>query len=70
MFLEHVCFRRGFQYDIEAWDNPKKLPVVITAFFTFCVGTVLAIMCMSQSWVCSLLLGHAIEHLKLILCST
>lgn len=48
MFLEHICFRRS-QYDIDAWDSPKKLPPGIAAFFTFCVGTILAILCMSQT---------------------
>ncbi|RFU29520.1 hypothetical protein B7463_g6812, partial [Scytalidium lignicola] len=50
MFLEHIIFRRGYKYDITAWDDPRKLPYGYAAFFTFIVGTVLAILCMSQTW--------------------
>jgi len=50
MLLEHLCFRRGYQYDITAWDDPKKLPYGFAAFTVFCIGTTLAILCMSQTW--------------------
>ncbi|KAK4924567.1 hypothetical protein LTR66_014205 [Elasticomyces elasticus] len=50
MFLEHMCFRRGYAYDIGAWNDPKKLPYGFAAFAVFCIGTVLAVLCMSQAW--------------------
>lgn len=50
IFLEHIFFRRGFAYDISAWDDPKKLPYGVAAMTVFVVGTVLAIICMSQTW--------------------
>jgi purine-cytosine permease-like protein len=50
IFLEHIIWRRGFAYDISAWQDPKKLPYGFAASFVFIVGTVLAILCMSQTW--------------------
>ena len=50
MFLEHMCFRRGYAYDVTAWDNPKKLPYGLAALPIFCIGTTIAILCMSQVW--------------------
>jgi purine-cytosine permease-like protein len=50
MLLEHLCFRRGYAYDVSAWENPKKLPYGFAAFTVFWIGTVLAILCMSQTW--------------------
>ena len=50
VFLEHICFRRGYAYDISAWDDPKKLPYGFAALSVFIIGTVLAILCMSQTW--------------------
>jgi purine-cytosine permease-like protein len=50
MFLEHIIWRRGYAYDVSAWDNPSKLPYGFAALFVFVVGTVLAILCMSQTW--------------------
>ena len=50
IFLEHIIWRRGFAYDISAWQNPQKLPYGLAASFTFIAGTVLAILCMSQTW--------------------
>jgi purine-cytosine permease-like protein len=50
MFLEHIIWRRGYAYDISAWDNPAKLPYGYAASFVFVVGTVIAILCMSQTW--------------------
>ncbi|KAK4947726.1 hypothetical protein LTR66_014171, partial [Elasticomyces elasticus] len=50
MFLEHMCFRRGYAYDIGVWNDPKKLPYGFAAFAVFCIGTVLAVLCMSQVW--------------------
>lgn len=50
MFLEHICFRRGYDYELSAWNDPSKLPPGIAAIVVFCIGTVLAILCMSQTW--------------------
>ncbi|KAK3654869.1 hypothetical protein LTR56_003727 [Elasticomyces elasticus] len=50
MFLEHILFRRGFAYDVSAWEDPKRLPYGIAAFTCWSIGTVLAILCMSQTW--------------------
>ena len=50
LFLEHMCFRRGYAYDVRAWNDPSKLPVGIAAIVVFCISTVLAILCMSQTW--------------------
>ena len=50
IFLEHIIWRRGYAYDISAWQDPKKLPYGFAASFVFIVGTVLAILCMSQTW--------------------
>jgi purine-cytosine permease-like protein len=50
VFLEHIIWRRGYAYDITAWQNRHKLPYGYAASFTFVAGTVLAILCMSQTW--------------------
>jgi purine-cytosine permease-like protein len=50
LFLEHMIWRRGYAYDIAAWQNSRKLPYGIAASITFLTGTVLAILCMSQVW--------------------
>ncbi|KKY15545.1 putative purine-cytosine permease [Phaeomoniella chlamydospora] len=48
--MEHLVWRRGYQYDLTAWDDPSKLPYGIAALVTFAIGTTLAILCMSQTW--------------------
>ncbi|KAK0884979.1 hypothetical protein LTR87_001377 [Friedmanniomyces endolithicus] len=50
MFLEHILFRRGYAYDVSAWEDPKRLPYGIAAITCWSIGTVLAILCMSQTW--------------------
>jgi NCS1 nucleoside transporter family len=50
VWLEHIVWRRDYQYDVTAWNDPKKLPVGIAALVSFVVGTVLAVLCMSQKW--------------------
>jgi purine-cytosine permease-like protein len=50
MLLEHLIWRRGYDYDISAWNDPSKLPYGYAASFVFVVGTVLAVICMSQNW--------------------
>ncbi|RDW73631.1 hypothetical protein BP5796_07073 [Coleophoma crateriformis] len=50
MFLEHILWRRGYAYDLSAWQDKQKLPLGLAAFPVFLVSTVLAILCMSQTW--------------------
>ena len=50
MFLEHMLWRRGYAYDVSAWEDPKRLPYGIAAITCWSVGTVLAILSMSQVW--------------------
>ena len=50
LMLENFCFRRGFAYDLTAWNNRKQLPYGLAAFPVFVIGTVLALLCMSQTW--------------------
>jgi purine-cytosine permease-like protein len=50
LLAEHYIWRRGFQYDLSAIDDAKKLPWGIAASVAFVLGTVLALLCMSQTW--------------------
>lgn len=50
MFMEHIIWRRGFQYDLTAWQDPSRLPYGFAALTTFIIGTVLCVICMSQTW--------------------
>jgi purine-cytosine permease-like protein len=50
LLLEHMVFRRGYAYDVDAYDKKEKLPYGIAAITVFLIGTVLAILCMSQTW--------------------
>jgi NCS1 nucleoside transporter family len=50
VWLEHIIWRRNYQYDVSVWNNPRELPVGIAAFVVFVIGTVLAVLCMSQTW--------------------
>ena len=50
LFLEHIIWRRGYVYDVTAWNNKTHLPHGYAASLSFIVGTVLAILCMSQKW--------------------
>ena len=50
ILIEHFWFRRGYNYDFTAWDDFKKLPAGIPALTVFLIGTVLALLCMSQTW--------------------
>lgn len=50
MLLEHVIWRRGYQYDLMGWNDKTKLPPGIAASVTLVIGTVLSILSMSQAW--------------------
>ncbi|KAI1616815.1 purine-cytosine permease [Exophiala viscosa] len=50
LLLEHFIWRRGYQYDLTAWNDSTKLPLGIAASVAWIVGTVLSLLCMSQTW--------------------
>ncbi|KAI7222020.1 hypothetical protein KC333_g1380 [Hortaea werneckii] len=52
LFCEHYIFRKGnfANYDLEGWNDPKKLPVGVAAFFAFALGVVMWIMGLVQTW--------------------
>ena len=52
LFSEHVIFRRmDFNnYDLDAWNDPKRLPLGIAAGVAFAVGIVAWIMGMVETW--------------------
>lgn len=50
MMLEHFIWRRDWDYDVTAWENPSQLPYGIAATVAFLVGTVLSLLCMNQVW--------------------
>ena len=52
LFIEHVFFRkRDFaNYDLEAWNDPSRLPHGIAAAVSFCLGVVVWVMGMSETW--------------------
>jgi NCS1 nucleoside transporter family len=49
-FLEHIIWRRGYAYDVDAYTDPSRLPKGIAAFSVFVIGSVIGILCMSQTW--------------------
>jgi purine-cytosine permease-like protein len=49
-FLEHIIWRRGYAYDVDAYTDPSRLPKGIAALVVFVIGTVIGILCMSQTW--------------------
>lgn len=50
MLEERYIFRRGVEYNWDAWCEPKKLPIGIAGFIAFVVGWVGAVLCMAQVW--------------------
>ncbi|KAH8682585.1 purine-cytosine permease [Xylariales sp. PMI_506] len=50
IILEHFIWRRDFNYDTTAYNDPTKLPYGFAAFTTFIISTMLSIICMSQTW--------------------
>lgn len=57
VFSEHYIFRKGnfANYDLESWNDPKRLPMGIAGFVAFALGVVAWIMGMVQTWVSDLL---------------
>jgi purine-cytosine permease-like protein len=49
-FLEHIIWRRGYAYDVDAYTDPSRLPKGLAALVVFVIGTVIGILCMSQTW--------------------
>lgn len=52
LFQEHFIFRKGrFEnYDLEAWNDPKRLPLGIGAAFAFGLGVIAWVMGMDETW--------------------
>lgn len=50
LFLEHFIWRRGYQYDLTACNDRRRLPRGIAASVAFVIGTALAVISMSQDW--------------------
>ena len=52
LFCEHYIFRKGnfASYDLEGWNDPKRLPVGVAAFCAFALGVVMWIMGLVQTW--------------------
>ncbi|KAK8050957.1 hypothetical protein PG993_002342 [Apiospora rasikravindrae] len=52
MFVEHWVYRGGdfANYDLEAWNDPSKLPLGIAALTAFLLGVVAWIMGMVETW--------------------
>lgn len=50
LIAEHFIWRRGFKYDLEAWNERTRLPYGIAAGIAWIVGTILSILNMSQAW--------------------
>lgn len=52
VFSEHFVFRRGnfANYDLDAWNDPSRLPIGIAAGTAFSVGIVAWVMGMVQTW--------------------
>lgn len=50
IIVEHIIWRRNFDYDLTVYNDGTKLPYGFAAFISFLIGTVLSILCMSQTW--------------------
>ncbi|CAI6095036.1 unnamed protein product [Clonostachys chloroleuca] len=50
ILVEHLVWHRGWNYNLEAWNDRNQLPFGIAASISAIVGTVVALMCMSQTW--------------------
>ncbi|KAH9831049.1 purine-cytosine permease [Teratosphaeria destructans] len=52
VFSEHYIFRRGkfYNYDLEGWNDPSKLPLGIAGFTAFALGVVVWCMGMVETW--------------------
>lgn len=50
MLIEHFVLRRGFTYNLEAWNDKDQLPIGVAASVSFILGTLVAMLGMSQVW--------------------
>jgi len=52
VFSEHYIFRKGDfnNYNLEAWNDPKKLPMGIAAAIAFSLGIIAWVMGMVETW--------------------
>lgn len=52
LFQEHFIFRKGDfnNYDLEAWNDPEKLPLGIGASVAFGLGIIAWVMGMDETW--------------------
>ena len=52
VFSEHYIFRKGkfYNYDLEAWNDPKRLPLGIAGFTAFALGVIMWCMGMVETW--------------------
>ena len=50
LLLENFLFRKGFNYDLTAWNDPHMLPRGIAATVAWLIATALAVITMSQVW--------------------
>ncbi|KAK4891519.1 hypothetical protein LTR27_009849 [Elasticomyces elasticus] len=52
VFSEHYIFRKGnfYNYDLEAWNDPKRLPLGIAGFSAFAIGVIFWTMGMVETW--------------------
>ncbi|KAK5631010.1 hypothetical protein RRF57_006725 [Xylaria bambusicola] len=52
LFVEHYVFRKGSfdNYDLEAWNDPTRLPVGLAALAAFLVGVIGWVLGMVESW--------------------
>lgn len=50
LLLEHFIWRPNYEYDLSAYNDAKKLPYGIAGSVAWVVGTVLSLICMSQTW--------------------
>lgn len=50
ILADRYTFNWGFKYDTSAWNDRKKLPIGIAASASFILGTLVAMLAMSQTW--------------------
>nr|POE72888.1 purine-cytosine permease fcyb [Quercus suber] len=52
IFSEHYIFRKGnfANYDLDGWNDPKRLPLGLAAFGAFALGVIAWVMGMVETW--------------------
>ncbi|KAI0536577.1 permease for cytosine/purines, uracil, thiamine, allantoin-domain-containing protein [Xylaria digitata] len=52
LFVEHYVFRKGSfeNYDLDAWNDPARLPIGLAAFAAFLVGIAGSVLGMVETW--------------------